>query len=310
MTRAGVIPPASAMLRDMCVPYMGSARYTVKILPIKSGSPPRADSEARNVVSHNCKCIFVHVPKTAGRSIEQFFLDYLRLTWNSGGELLLKTNDDPRLGPHVLHHLSASQYLACGHVTKARFDEYFKFAFVRNPWDRVVSEYKFRDYPKKFDFKTYLFKHWPKPAWNNLYLHVIPQYAYLFDDRGNLVVDFVGRFETLREDFDAVCGKLGIDGGPLPRVNRSVTTRLSKRAVIWWLQNPLGMYRLRRNVFDHYTEYYDDKAREFVSAVFRQDIDAFQYEFGARDSVGPDNLILSTGPSVRQYSSSKNSPGP
>lgn len=213
-------------------------------------------------------------------SIERFFVNDLGLSWESRGKLVLGPNHDPSRGPHNLDHLKASQFLNCGHVTKAQFQEYFKFAFVRNPWDRIVSEYKFRDYPKEFDFKTYLFKHWPKPAWNDLYLHVIPQYDFVFDDNGKLLVDFVGKFESLQADFDIVCGRLAIDPRPLPHINRSPTNRLTKRAVLWWLQNPLGMMRLRRNVFEHYTEYYDDEAREFVEKVFRKDIDAFHYEFG------------------------------
>jgi hypothetical protein len=59
---------------------------------------------------------------------------------------------------------------------------------VRNPWDRIVSEYKYRGYPVKIDFKTYLFKHLP--------------------------LDFVGRYESLQADFDKVCARLGIPPTP------------------------------------------------------------------------------------------------
>jgi hypothetical protein len=63
--------------------------------------------------------------------------------------------------------------------------------------------------------------------------------------------------------------------------------RFSKRTVIDWLGDPIGMHRLHRNTFDDYTDYYDDEAKAFVSTIYRRDIDLFQYEFG------PPNFLLS-----------------
>jgi hypothetical protein len=72
--------------------------------------------------------LFVHVPKTAGQSIEQFFMDLLGLDWKEDREALyLQNNDDPALGTEKLAHLSASEYVDCGHVTQQEFSGFFKF---------------------------------------------------------------------------------------------------------------------------------------------------------------------------------------
>ena len=229
------------------------------------------------------RCLFVHVPKTAGMSIEHVFLRLVGLTWETRAPLLLRGNDDPRLGPPRLAHLKAGEYVAHGHLTAEQFESYFKFSFVRNPWDRIVSEYKYRGYPVKIDFKTYLFKHLPAPDWTDSYCHIIPQYDFLYDEGGKLLVDFVGRYETLQADFDKVCARVGIPPTPLPRVNRSLEEarprtlrelRKQVRRAIW--------SREREHTFPHYSEYYDDESREFVGRLFRKDVEAFNYAFGER----------------------------
>jgi sulfotransferase famil protein len=214
-------------------------------------------------------------------SVEHVFLRLVGLTWETRAPLLLRGNDDPRLGPPRLAHLKAGEYVGCGHLSAEQFQSYFKFSFVRNPWDRIVSEYKYRGYPVKIDFKSYLFKHLPAPGWTDTYCHIVPQYDFLHDESGTLLVDFVGKYETLQADFDKVCDRIGIPPTALPRVNRSLEDarpnslrelRKQLRRAIW--------SRERKHTFPHYTEYYDAESREFVNRLFRKDVEAFNYDFG------------------------------
>jgi sulfotransferase famil protein len=234
------------------------------------------------VICSKYRCVFVHVPKTAGISVEHVFLGLRGLTWETRAPLLLRHNDDPTKGPPRLAHLKATEYVRCGYLTQQEFASYFKFSFVRNPWDRIVSEYKYRGHPVRMDFKTYLFKHLPAPGFTDTYCHIIPQHDFLFDEQGTLLVDFVGRYESLQADFDTVCARLGIPAASLPHVNRSLegqprirTLHDVKKGLRRWLWN-----LERKHTFPYYTQYYDDESRAFVAQLFRKDIDAFNYSFG------------------------------
>ncbi|NNK33015.1 MAG: hypothetical protein HKP02_07815 [Xanthomonadales bacterium] len=88
----------------------------------------------------------------------------------------------------------------------------------------------------------------PPPGWDDKYRHVMPQYDMLHDADGRLLVDFVGRFESLQEDFRRVCAKLGIESAELPHRNRSdKKSRDTRRKLHNWLysngDNRLGLTR-------------------------------------------------------------------
>jgi len=195
--------------------------------------------------------------------------------------LLLDYNHDPRLGPPALGHLKAVDYVSCGHISQEKFDSYFKFSFVRNPWARIVSEYKFRGHARKYDFKTFIFKNLPQPDWTDPYYHIIPQYDYLYDDNGKLLIDYVGRFEKLQQGFDEVCRRIGIPQTKLPHRNASISGMgipKNRSDVVRMFKNYFNV-NYRKNTFPHYTHYYDDETREFVAELYKKDIDAFGYQF-------------------------------
>jgi|19_taG_2_1085344.scaffolds.fasta_scaffold00733_9 hypothetical protein len=188
------------------------------------------------MIIHKHKFVFIHIPKCAGTSIENFFIDSLNL----------KRKD------HVYWDDNKNQWAQ--HFTIRELPElegYFKFAFVRNPWDRVVSACMYRqsdindfllnDYVKDIDGKK-------DPA-----RHQMSQYDFLVDKNGKLKVDFVGRFENLQTDFDFVCDKLGISKHQLPHSNK---TR-----------------------HKHYSEYYSGDTKKMVAKRYARDIEYFGYEF-------------------------------
>lgn len=241
---------------------------------------------------HPYKCLFVHVPKTAGQSIEAYFMRSLGLPESEREALLLAKNRDPALGPPRLSHLKAAEYLDCGHITPEQFAAYYKFSFVRNPWDRLVSFYKYRGHAHRYDFKTFVFKHMPKPGWTNDFCHVTPQYDFIYkDDR--CLVDFVGKFEHLQHDFDQVCAALGLPVGKLPHANKSLqqhtvlsVLRGEPRKIVRNLKRIVMRGRAERNTFKHYSEYYDAETREQVARLYHRDIDAFGYEFAGPSARG------------------------
>jgi chondroitin 4-sulfotransferase 11 len=146
--------------------------------------------------------------------------------------------------------------------------DYFKFSFVRNPWARMLSLWSY--YKKRnikpisdTDFKTFtenletmtckVNDHYYSNSQRKINL-LYPQYHFISDWWGNNILDFVGRFENLQEDFNIVCDKIGIPYQKLPHKNKSK--------------------------HKHYTEYYDDETREIVAEKYAKDIEYFGYEFG------------------------------
>ena len=218
------------------------------------------------------KCIFVHVPKTAGQSIEHFFLNLVGLTWEKRSALLLRSNADPALGPEILAHLTAAEYVSCGYLSENNFADYFKFSFVRNPWERIVSEFLFQEYYKRDSFKDFLFCGLPKPGMSDAYRHIIPQYDYLYNPQGKLLVDFVGRFENLQSDFDEICRRMNLEKSKLPHVNASLPPKDTRN----FIQKLLFPKPPKKR----YTDYYDSECLAFVTEMYKKDIQAFGYEFG------------------------------
>ena len=221
--------------------------------------------------------IFVHIPKTAGRSVELFFLNKLGLNRENEAdreELLIIKNDEPAKGPEKLSHLSAVEYVQCGHISQQDFSSSYKFSFVRNPWARLVSEYRYRNFPGHRSFKDFVMNKLPPPGRDDKYRHIMPQTEMLYDETGRLLVDFVGKFETLQQDFDQVCQQLGFDKSILPHVNSSDKKSRELRRT---LRNLL--YRNGENELSRYVDFYDAEAREFVTGLYRVDIENFGYSF-------------------------------
>jgi hypothetical protein len=110
----------------------------------------------------------------------------------------------------------------------------------------------------------------------------MPQHNFLFDKEENLLVDFVGKFERLQEDFNKVCKRLGISKSTLPHINKSFdfNTKVSRR-LIKILSKILFLSSKTRHppISKSYKEYYDNESKEFVSELYRKDIESFGYRF-------------------------------
>lgn len=96
----------------------------------------------------------------------------------------------------------------------------FKFAFVRDPWDWVRSNYLFKRRPERFERMDVESVEWVR---DNVSRRQLPvgyrtQHAFLADDDETIALDFVGRFERLERDFAAIADRLGFDA-KLDRLN-------------------------------------------------------------------------------------------
>lgn len=227
------------------------------------------------MISHRYRFVFIHIPKTGGQSVEHFFLSLHGMNWRQRAPLLLRYNPDPARGPERLAHLRASEYARYGYISDEKYQRYFKFSFVRNPWARLVSEYRYRGMEKECDFRTFVTTRLPPPsAYSDAYRHIMPQYDFLHDDTGRLCVDFVGRYENLDDDFSTVCEKLGIENTGLPRVNPSPVYRPDANEGTGVRTDPDPAKAMT------YAGYYDTELERLVAEKYAADIAAFGYEFG------------------------------
>lgn len=144
------------------------------------------------MISHKLETIYVHIPRTAGQSIERAYLGKHGLDWNTRQALLLRAKNDDEQGPPFLAHLTAEQYTDYGYIEQDKFDSYYKFATVRNPYDRMISFMRWYDY---YDLTQFLTEAFPR-IWREEFYFVQPQANYIYDS-GRLLVDDIYRFESL-----------------------------------------------------------------------------------------------------------------
>lgn len=206
------------------------------------------------IVSHRHRFIFTAIPKTGTHSVRQALRPHLcENDLEQVGLFVNKRFPFPELAAITHGHISLQQVRPF--VGESAFRDYFKFAFVRNPFDRFVSYCAFmtrdsdafqRD-PRRV-MRKILFQVRPLK-------HVLfqPQHSFVGNDDGDLVVDQIGRVEEMQVSFDAICEKIGIPKISLGRMNGSRH----------------GSYRT----------YYDDELAEGVASLYRRDLDLFKYEF-------------------------------
>lgn len=186
------------------------------------------------MINHKHKCIFIHINKCGGTSIDTLFNGKF-----SGHE---KALDYKKSRPK-------------------EFNTYFKFTFIRNPWDRVVSFYHYQikrgwnyyPFDETIPFKEFV-KNWLINMPGQTELNTYSCYDWISDQNDKLIIDYVGRFENFQEDFNTICDKIGISHLQLPHENKSN--------------------------HKHYTEYYDEETKQIVAEKYEKDIVYFGYEFG------------------------------
>jgi len=181
--------------------------------------------------------IFIHIPKTAGSSIYR------------------------SLGLEDVQHMSQKNIIKkqCKDLDHKKM---FKFAFTRNPWDRFLSLYFYMfqgpDWQKEKVRNVINFPTFARLYYNDYTIvghrvwevHYKPQIEWLDLES----IDFIGRFESLQEDFNTVCDRINVPRKKLLHQNKTK--------------------------HKHYSEYYNKKTRDMIAEKYAKDIEYFGYEFG------------------------------
>jgi len=228
------------------------------------------------------KSILGHIPKTAGQSIENYLLNKRKKNRPSDGKNhLLCPNNDPKNGPQRLAHLTATDYVKFAYISEREFKEYFKFSIIRNPWARVVSFYKFRGFNNLVSFNHFVNRYLPE-YFEKEYWFFRPQTDFIFDDNENLVVDFVGRFESLDKDFNSIAEKMNIPFSKLPFDNVSEGKKIiSRKSFNLIKKHPEALSHLNFMNTENkdYKELYNSTSKEIVEKLYERDMDLLKYKY-------------------------------
>ena len=218
------------------------------------------------LVSHGYELVFVHIQKTGGDTVSRLLSESV---------------------PDIFRFQAKHGFAVDAAKDLEQWNEYFKFAFVRNPWDRLVSWYSMIRDAKEIRWHQALANrrkrsHLRQTGENKLWRYALDnsstfeefvvnctdeievargvfysfaynQLDYITDSKGNLLVDFVGRFENFGSDLLKVYNKLGIEFKSIPHENRSAR--------------------------GHYSSFYTPETKTIVEERFKRDIEYFGYEF-------------------------------
>jgi hypothetical protein len=214
------------------------------------------------VISTDPHFLFIHIPKTAGTSVEEALYCYQDFKY--------------RTSPHAI----AKQYK--DYFPPEDYEKFFKFAFVRNPYDLVFSTWKFfvKNHEIRMEFKEWVkWRYNREPIMSKLncyddnshipesnrvnqlgtsyYVNRPPQVMFFMDDNGDLLIDYIGRFENVENDFYEIVSHLNLEDVYLPHTNKSGNEFM----------------------VNDYRHFYDEETKEIVRKNHLFDLEFFGYEF-------------------------------
>ena len=188
------------------------------------------------MINHEHKFLFIHIPRTSGTSIQKQF-----------------QNKETKDKHWTIHNWKE-------HLDQQTFNNYYKFTFIRNPWDIIISKY--------FDKGWYSSPIKGRGGEIGYYSgknlkHFLTHYQPAKHEHGDSILDYInpkqmdyiGRYENRKKDLEHIAKQIGI---PL---------------------NP-QIHEKSHPDKEHYTKYYNHETREIVAKRYAQDIDYFGYKFG------------------------------
>jgi hypothetical protein len=255
------------------------------------------------IVSDEYKFVYLVVQKVACSSVKTALVSLFDL--DTGPYETVRRDGSRGLRVHKLfddsgYQISKQQFTR---ELESKYRDYFKFAFVRNPWDRLVSCYSQKLLDVRKDSMGQRSNLSPSMVGIELYngmpfnefvqaVHVIPdeeanihfrsQRAAVCDKDGGIMADFVGHFETLGEDFSYVAQRIGVPDLQLPHLLRS--------------KNREGR---------SYSEFYDGRLAELVHDRYAEDVERFGYSFSLETA---DTPAVGSGPSAVNLARERTTP--
>jgi hypothetical protein len=205
------------------------------------------------IVSALHRFIFAAIPKTGTHAVRRALRQHMGpQDMEQVGLFVQKQFPIPELARLQHGHLSLEQVRP--YFPPDEFESFFKFAFVRNPFDRFISYCAFMTRVQgqfEKDPQRVMHHYLVQPPLQHILFQ--PQHSFVADEHGQLLTNEVGRVEEMQASFDDICRRIGIPSSKLEKVNSSK----------------------RRG----YREYYDDVLVDGVARLYARDLELFGYEF-------------------------------
>lgn len=211
------------------------------------------------MIIENYKTIFIHIPKTAGGTVELRLGRYLyQDLWIKKRKSLMSYNG--KWG----QHFTCEEYIK---EIGINFSDFYSFCFVRNPWDRAVSEYFYikkmkgcfcdeKNIPSSFEeyVKGGFLCSWEA--------HTTPQIDFITDSQENIIVDDIYKFEDFEKGFKSAVDCMGLDPSYEFKKTKANVSRkpMEKKEKPYW-------------------KFYDRETRDIIAEKYRKDIAIFNYDF-------------------------------
>lgn len=213
------------------------------------------------MISHEHRCIFIHISKCAGSSIEHAFGINIADNTENNNKHLFGWNQKHKL---FLQHATPQELIDYDFISENIWNEYYKFIIVRNPYSRALSDYNWliNDSGIKDSFENFMcakgkFESVLKVKKYETYRgdHLTAQKDYFYLNDNLIDYDRVLRFENLDYDLKLLCKDLGVHS---EMFNQKINTSEKK---------------------NHYSHFFNKRKRLMVYNKYRNDLEFLDYCF-------------------------------
>jgi hypothetical protein len=245
-------------------------------------------------INRELKAIYIHLPKVGGLYIENILISFYNFKQIRFGRLdhdefnenknITKFSEINAKEESILQlrNKGLTRYFdsAESPITKEEWDTYYKFTFVRNPYDRMVSAFKYLNKINKINihtnnFKDFIFENTHLSDY--VYFHTfISQYDHLIDNNSNININYIGKFENLNEDFITVLRIIGISEIKHTKyLEDNIIINSSSQGKMHYDKTD----KIKKNEKETlYTNYYDEECLQRINNYFKKDFERFNFK--------------------------------
>jgi len=230
-------------------------------------------------INHDLKAIYIHIPKNGGLYVQNILdmcygfktVYFTREDHNVFDSFVDKKNDNFKKNMGFVntktkgiykYYMTSEEHHKLANITPTQWKEYFKFTFIRNPYDKIISAFKFINLTRKtryLSFTEFLQDKENCDTWT--YSHsFITQFDHLSDDEDKISINLLGNFLNVDQELINILQKLGVD-----KINHQ--EMINNNTII-----------NKSRISDEFIDYYDETTLQLVNDYFKKDFDFFNFK--------------------------------